>query len=64
MKKNGEGSKIISCSSVTRRDYLERWKERKHTKRDARNGKFCLVLARYLGEKEIEREERTQKTIE
>ena len=32
MKKNGERSKIISCSSGTRREFLERWNVRKPTK--------------------------------
>ena len=32
VKKNGEGSKTLSCSSKTRKDSSERWKKRSHMK--------------------------------
>ena len=49
MEKNGEGSKILSCSSVTRRDYLERWKERKHTKERCQKWKILFSFSEVFG---------------
>ena len=69
MKKNGEGSKIISCSSGTRRDSLERRKERKDTKEMPEMQKFVTfwggIWEKKRGKNPIyAMDERDKKTIE
>ena len=54
MKKNGERSKIISCSGGTRREFLERWNVRKPTKERCEKWKSLSSFGE-LSERERER---------
>ena len=55
MKKNGERSKIISCSGGTRREFLERWNVRKPTKERCEKWKSLSSFGE-VSERERERE--------
>ena len=55
MKKNGERSKIISCSGRTRREFLERWNVRKPTKERCEKWKSLSSFGE-VSERERERE--------